>query len=66
MSRLSPPRERFTEFDSGRILLGHGEGVFEDAIDGLADTLGNARRRFPRVLLLNAPTEIRAVLSAFR
>ncbi|QGA81869.1 Metallo-beta-lactamase superfamily enzyme [Halomicrobium sp. LC1Hm] len=65
LSRLSPPRRLFADCDPDRILLGHGEGVFDDASAALTDTVTNARARFPRALA-NAPTEIRAVLDAVR
>lgn len=65
-SRLVPPRELFADLAPERVLFGHGEGVFDDADAALRDTLENARRRLPRALVTSLPTEIRAVLDAFR
>lgn len=65
-SRLFPPRKRFRGIAPDRILLGHGEGIFEDADVALRDTLANARVRLPRAVVSNLPSEIRAVLGAVR
>lgn len=46
--RLMPPR-KLARFDPERILVGHGEGVFEDAQGALADALDNARKGAPRL-----------------
>jgi hypothetical protein len=64
-SRLSPPTERF-DCAPARILLGHGNGVFEDATAHLRRTLSGARRRFPRALVRNLPGEIYSMTGAFR
>lgn len=47
--RLTPPR-RLSRFDPEVILLGHGEGVPEDAAAALRRALGTARRGIPRWL----------------
>ncbi|WP_135304008.1 hypothetical protein [Haloarcula amylovorans] len=65
-SRLSPPRETFADLTPDRILLGHGEGIFTDAGAALDDAIAGARRRFPRALLTNGPTELKAMLDALR
>lgn len=46
--RLFPPGG-LADLDVERLLVGHGRGVFDDAGDAIADALGNARRRAPRV-----------------
>lgn len=45
--RLVPPRGPLYGLEPKRILVGHGEGVFEDAADALSDALAGARRRAP-------------------
>lgn len=52
--RFAPPREPFADIEPERILVGHGEGVFEDATDALEYTLANARRLLPQATLLHA------------
>jgi hypothetical protein len=42
--RLFPPR-RLARLDPERVLVGHGEGVHEDATAALRDALAGARRR---------------------
>lgn len=49
--RFAPPREPFADLDPERILVGHGEGIFEDASEALEYTLDNARRLLPRSAL---------------
>jgi hypothetical protein len=44
--RLRPPR-RLAGFRPRRLLVGHGEGILEDAAAVLEDTLAHARRRTP-------------------
>ncbi len=55
--RLFPPRA-MRRLEPKRILVGHGEAVFEDAAGALHDTLDHARRR--------APAALRAAVSALR
>lgn len=62
--RPVPPRSLFAGLDPERILVGHGTGVFERADRVLSDALDGARRRFPRALAENGPTQIRAFLGA--
>jgi len=65
-SRIHPPRDALGDLSPERVLLGHGEGVFEDAASALAGTLDGARRRFPRAVVSNLPGEVRAMLDALR
>jgi hypothetical protein len=46
--RMTPPR-KLRRFSPDRILVGHGEGVLDDAAGALADALSGARRRAPRL-----------------
>ena len=64
-SRLSPPTDRL-DCEPTRILLGHGEGLFEGAATALEETLSGARSRFPQALVRNLPGEIRAMAGALR
>jgi len=66
LARLAPPRETFADIDPDRVLLGHGEGVFDDASAALDDTMQNARRRLPRALVSTAPRELKAMVDAVR
>jgi hypothetical protein len=66
VSRLRPPVDAFADWSPERVLLGHGEGVFEDATPALDDALANARSRFPRALVSNLPGEARSMLDALR
>jgi hypothetical protein len=58
MLRLTPPRI-LRRLEPERILVGHGEGVFENAAAALTDALDNSRRRAPRVFA----NSVRALLS---
>lgn len=49
MLRLFPPRV-LASVSPRRILLGHGAGIFDDAVGSLQDALDNSRRRTPRLL----------------
>ncbi|GAB3676937.1 hypothetical protein [Halopiger thermotolerans] len=64
LCRLRPPTAAFEGIAPERILLGHGPGVFDDAAAALADALETARRGFPRALVTNGPTQLRALLDA--
>lgn len=64
--RPFPPARAFAGVAPDRILVGHGEGVFDDADRALADALDGARRRFPRALVENGATQMRALLEAIR
>jgi hypothetical protein len=65
-ARLFPPRDALAGFDPDRVLVGHGDGVFEDATAALADALAGSRRRFPRALAANAPRAMRNLFEAAR
>lgn len=62
--RLSPPRAAFVDIEPDRILVGHGEGVHEDATGALRDALAGARRRAPRYFLGNLPALARTLRAA--
>jgi hypothetical protein len=47
MLRPIPPRRALGDLTPDRVLVGHGEGVFEDATGALRDALDGARRRLP-------------------
>jgi hypothetical protein len=47
MLRPIPPRRALGDLTPDRVLVGHGEGVFEDATEALRDALDGARRRLP-------------------
>ena len=47
--RLRPPRSTLNQFSPGRILVGHGDPVLEDATVALTDALAHGRRRTPRL-----------------
>jgi len=62
--RLVPPREILDNLEPNRILVGHGEGIDEDATGALADTLDGARRRLPRALLEQGPALAAGIAAA--
>lgn len=64
--RLAPPRAAFADLDPERVLVGHGEGVADDAGAALQYTLENARRNLPRALVSQAPLQIRGIVDALR
>ena len=66
LHRLSPPTAAFTGVDPERILVGHGEGVFDDASETLNETLSDARRHLPRALLTQLPAQTIAFVVAMR
>lgn len=51
-------------YDPERILVGHGEGVFEDAAAALTDAVTNGQRRLPRALVENGTEQVRALVEA--
>ncbi|MEY7849849.1 hypothetical protein AB7C87_11705 [Natrarchaeobius sp. A-rgal3] len=63
--RLTPPR-RLRRFEPDRILVGHGEGVFDDATRALENALAGGRRRFPRAVLESGPGTVRSLVGAVR
>ncbi|WP_227353605.1 hypothetical protein [Haladaptatus salinisoli] len=64
LRRPFPPRRAFVDCAPERILVGHGEGVFEGASAALSDALAGARRRFPRALLESGGAQLRALVGA--
>lgn len=64
--RLFPPRKQLEDVEPECILVGHGEGIFEDAPDALEKALGESRRRFPRAFVSNTGTQIRGLFEALR
>ncbi|KDE58413.1 hypothetical protein EL22_05065 [Halostagnicola sp. A56] len=64
LCRLLPPLEAFTGLKPKRILVGHGTGLFDEPPAALQTALANARRGFPRALLENGPTQLRALTDA--
>jgi hypothetical protein len=57
--RLIPPRATLGQYEPERILLGHGEGVFENATEALKDCLAGARKRLPQALVKHTVTNLR-------
>lgn len=49
--RLFPPKEALGGLRPERILVGHGEGIFDDAAVALRDALRSSRRNAPKVYL---------------
>lgn len=66
LQRLTPPRVPLSGLDPDRILVGHGEGVFEDAAGALEEAITTSRYRFPRALLENGVRQVRTVAAALR
>lgn len=64
LHRFAPPREPFADLDVERILVGHGEGVFDDAAAALEYTLANARRHLPSSTLKQALPLLIAMIDA--
>jgi len=64
--RLTPPRKSLADPDPNRILVGHGDGVFEGATVALRDGLDGARRRAPRAFATHLGTAIRQFVAASR
>ena len=58
MLRLLPPRS-LREYDPERLLVGHGEGVFEDVPRAIRDALGGARSKTPSLYWKNLMRAIR-------
>lgn len=48
MLRLFPPRTAFDDVRPERVIVGHGEGVSDDAATALRESLTNSRRRAPK------------------
>jgi len=54
MRRATPPRRQLGRFRPNRILVGHGEGILDDAAGTLETALTTARKRTPRLYAENA------------
>ncbi|MFC6954011.1 hypothetical protein [Halorubellus litoreus] len=63
-ARLAPPRDALADFEPDRVLVGHGDGVFDDATAALADALAGSRKRFPRAVVENGPRAMRNLVVA--
>lgn len=61
-----PPRRALGGLAPGRVLVGHGEPVVEDAAAALQTALTGARRRAPAAVLGNAPRWLRTLAAAMR
>lgn len=64
LCRALPPRNVLHDLEPERILVGHGEGVFDDATAALSDALDSARRRLPRAVATNGRRQLRAGIEA--
>jgi len=64
--RFFPPREVLAPLEPDRILVGHGDGIAENATDVLADTLEGARQRLPRAIVTQGPALVAGIAAAFR
>lgn len=64
LCRLVPPLSLLTDTSPERILVGHGEGIFENAKTALLDALNGARRRFLPALLTSGISQLRAGFDA--
>jgi len=67
--RPTPPRDLFSGLAPERILVGHGAGVFDDAglddpTSALSRALERAQAGFPRELVEDGPTQLRAFAGA--
>ncbi|ODR81918.1 hypothetical protein BG842_26330 [Haladaptatus sp. W1] len=66
LRRPFPPRSHFADVQPERIIVGHGEGVFESATEALSDALDNARWRFPTAVAESGGAQLRALFGALR
>ncbi|MFQ3294600.1 MAG: hypothetical protein ACI9PP_000256 [Halobacteriales archaeon] len=64
--RLTPPRAPLADVDPTRILVGHGDGVFQGSRAALRDGLAGARRRAPRAFATHLGTAFRQFFAAVR
>lgn len=63
LARLFPPAV-LDQFTPERILVGHGEGIFEDASAALDEALVGARRRFPAAFRASGIQQLHAIADA--
>lgn len=61
--RLQPPTQ-LLGLEPGRILVGHGDPIDEDAPAALESAIRSSRRRFPRAILENGRQMAKSVLAA--
>lgn len=61
-----PPRRALAGLEPERLLVGHGEGVFDGAATALADALDGARRRAPAAVATNLGDQLRALRASLR
>lgn len=64
--RLSPPRAELGKLAVKRVLVGHGEPIFENAQTALDEALAEARRGAPKAIVRSLPTFTRHVYSELR
>lgn len=64
--RWSPPRSSLEALDVERVLVGHGEPVFEDAWRALESALGVPRRLVPFAVARSVPTFARIAYANVR
>lgn len=64
LARLFPPAV-LEQFAPERVLVGHGEGVFEDAAVALDTALTGARRRFPAAFRSSGIGQLRGLVGAW-
>lgn len=64
--RWSPPRQELGALDVDRVLVGHGEPMFDDAQDALNAALGVPRREVPTAVARSVPTFARIAYTNLR
>ena len=64
LARPFPPRDVFGGVRPERLLFGHGRPIEDGAATALSNALTGARRRFPRALVTNGATQLRALAAA--
>lgn len=64
LARLFPPAV-LDQFSPERILIGHGEGIFENASAALEEALAGARQRFPAAFRSSGVEQLRALVGAW-
>lgn len=62
----SPPRQELGSLDVDRVLVGHGEPVFDDAQAALNDALTVSRRGVPSTIARSVPTFVRIAYTNLR
>lgn len=66
LCRVRFPKRAFAGLAPERLLVGHGEGVFDDAAGALDTALSGTRRRLPAALATGGVTQFRALAEALR